>query len=264
MSPLPVDAIAPPNRIRGVFSTQVAAVIGHGTTRRRTTKEVLVFIEEQPDGQLVLQPLNTNFVPSGETRRISKDQLLEDYVPEPAVYMDKVYPAIRNLTKTVARAERHYRRGETYSAEFEFKNALRIDEENIRATFGLGLTYLERGETDKGDLVFRRLVRLKATFEKRHKHLFNEFGIQLRKNKMYIQALKYYARAFKLARDDDHLLYNMARTFFEKGSHRTSAVFLRKALEINPELHEAKDLLELVKKKARRKSKEGKRIIVPI
>lgn len=94
---------------------------------------------------------------------------------------------MRELQKTIARGERHRKNKEYYSAEYEFKNALKIDEENIRATFGIGLTYLDRGELDKAKMVFKRIYNLNGAFEREHKHLFNEFGIKLRKKTNYIK-----------------------------------------------------------------------------
>ena len=52
---------------------------------------------------------------------------------------------------------------------------------NVRANFGIGLCYIDRGEREKATEVFERLVKLDAAFEDEHKHLFNEFGISLRK-----------------------------------------------------------------------------------
>ena len=241
-------------RIRGVFSSTVKARIGHGETRRSTSQNVLVFVEEQDDGRMAVQSLNPQFVPVGEVKYIGKEKLLDTYIPEPALYVQKVVPAMRDLEETVERAETHYQKGETFSAEYEFKNALRIDEENIRATFGLGLTYLERGETDKGGLVFRRLVALKGAFEGRHKHLFNEFGIKLRRNRMFAEALKYYSRAYQLSKDDEHLLYNMARTLYEKGNHAGAARLLDKALRLRSNFPEA---LEFKAALERRRTKAG-------
>ncbi|MFN2342740.1 MAG: tetratricopeptide repeat protein, partial [Desulfonatronovibrio sp.] len=138
---------------------------------------------------------------------VSKDEILEKFSPEPEFYTYTVFPKMRELNKTIARADRHRQKGEGYSAEFEYNNALNVDEENIRASFGLGLTYLERGDKDKANNIFERLVKLDAAFEKEHKHLFNDFGINLRKQEMYAQALEYYSRGLELVENDENLHY---------------------------------------------------------
>ncbi len=236
-------------RVRGVFSTTVKAKIGYGETRRNTEQQVLMLVQERDDGRMDVQALNPNYVPMGEVKVISREKLVESYIPEPAMFMERVVPAMRELEESVERGEEHYNKGETFSAEYEFKNALRIDEENVRATFGLGLTFLDRGETAKGGLVFRRLVSLKGAFEPRHKHLFNEFGIKLRKNCMYAEALKFYARALHLSRDDEHLHYNMSRTLLAKGKPKSAITFLRKALALNPDFAEARELLAVAQRR---------------
>jgi len=236
-------------KIKGVFSTQTLMKIGTGTTQRKTIQKSYWFAEELDDGTISIQPLNVNYVPSGPKKQISKDEFLDKFSPEPEFYVQTVYPKMRELTKTIARAERHRQKGETYSAEFEFKNALKIDEENIRANFGLGLTYLDRGEKEKAKDVFERLVKLDAAFEEEHKHLFNEFGIKLRKQGMYDEAVQYYGRALELTKDDEHLHYNIARAYF--GLNRIDKVIehLQEALKLNPEFEEAKKFMEYLDKK---------------
>lgn len=230
------------NRINGVFSTTSQQAAGVGENHKIFDQHVVVFATEEDDGKITIRSLNEKFVPSGTAKVISRKNLLKNFLPEPDIYMNKVLPAMRELFKTVARGERHLQNNETYSAEMEFKSALRIDEENIRATFGLGLSYLQRNDTQRGEIVFKRLVRLKGAFEPEHKHMFNEFGINLRKNKMFTQALKYYARAAQHSRQDEHLFFNMARTYHEAGNTKLALKMIRKALDINPDFVQAQKL----------------------
>ncbi|NMC50341.1 MAG: tetratricopeptide repeat protein, partial [Desulfovibrio sp.] len=61
---------------------------------------------------------------------------------------------------------------------------------------------------------------------------------------MYPQAMKYYARAYQLCKDDEHLIYNMARTLYEKGKPKISRRFLEKALHMKPDFEECLQFLE--------------------
>lgn len=221
-------------RIKGVFSTQDVKKVGTGTTTRKTIQKGFWYAEETETGDIEVQPLNNNYVPSGPKRRITIDELLEKFAPEPEFYVQTVFPRMRELNKTVARADRHRQKGETFSAEYEYGNALQVDEENVRANFGLGLTYLSRGETGKADDIFERLVKLEAAFDEEHKHLFNDFGINLRKNHMFDQAVTYYTRALELTRKDENLHLNMARAMLEKKNFTGTVEHILKALEINP------------------------------
>ncbi len=222
--------------ITGVFSLQEIRKVGTGTTTRKTIQKAFWFCTELPDGSIEVQPLNTNYIPSGPKRRVPKDEFLASFAPEPEVYISNVFPRIRELNKTIALADRHRGNKEFFSAEMEYGKALKVDEENIRANFGLGITYLERGEGAKADNIFERLVKLDTAFESEHKHLFNEFGINLRKNKMLDQAVVYYGRALELSGEDENLLHNMARAHLEKGNHDQALTYLLKSLQLSPTL----------------------------
>ena len=223
-------------RINGVFSSQEVKKVGTGTTTRKTIQKMFWFCVEGDDGLVEVQPLNLNYIPSGPKKKLSKDDFLGRFSPEPEVYVANVFPKLRELNKTIARADRHRANNELFSAEMEYGNALRVDEENIRANFGLGITYLERGEAKKADNIFERLVKLDAAFDNEHKHLFNEFGINLRKNKMVDQAITYYSRAEELSNQDEHLYHNMARAYLEKQDMENALKHLLKSLEMNPRL----------------------------
>jgi tetratricopeptide (TPR) repeat protein len=235
-------------KIKGVFSTQSVIKVGTGSTVRRTIQKTYWFVNETADGTVEIQPLNKNFIPSGPKRAVGKEDFLGKFSPEPEFYMSTVFPRMQELDTTVVRGEGHRDRGELYSAEFEFGNAVKIDEDNIRANFGLGLTYLERGEKTKAQDIFERLLKLEAAFAPEHKHLFNDFGISMRRNKMYDQALDYYSRAAELVQDDENLLYNIARACFEKSDVKKARESLAKALKLNPEHPEAKQFLEFIDK----------------
>ncbi|MBF0481545.1 MAG: tetratricopeptide repeat protein [Desulfovibrionaceae bacterium] len=242
----PAGEAARKERIKGVFSSQMIQKVGTGTTTRKIIQKMYWMAEERTEGAIELQPLNKNYVPTGPKRTISLDELLANFSPEPEFYVSTVYPRLRELEATIVKGEKHRSKGEIFSAELEFHTALNVDEENVRANFGLGLTYLDRGEANKANDIFERLVKLDAAFEKEHKHLFNEFGINLRKNKMYDQALDYYKRAEDLSPQDENLFYNTARAFFEKSQYRQCVEYLNKALGLNPDLPAAKQFLDYI------------------
>ena len=245
----PAGTDKPRERIKGIFSTQAIQKVVTGTTTRRTIQKMYWFVEESPEHTLEIQPLNKNYVPSGPKRTIPLEELLEKFSPEPEFYMSTVYPRMRELNMIIQKGEHHREKGEIFSAELEFGQALAVDEENIRANFGLGLTYLDRGESNKADDIFQRLVHLDATYDKEHKHLFNEFGMNLRKNKMLDQALDYYQRAEQLAASDDNLMFNIARAFFDKKQYDKTAEYLQKALSLNAANADAKRFLTFLAEK---------------
>ncbi|BBD07151.1 tetratricopeptide repeat protein [Desulfovibrio ferrophilus] len=232
-------------KIKGVFSTQTVQRVGTGTTTRKTVKKTFWMVDEQ-EACIEIQPLNINYIPSGPKRKVPKEDFLEKFSPEPEFYVSTVFPKMKELTETVDKGDKHREKGETFSAELEYEQAINLDEDNVRANFGLGLTYLERGDDSKANDIFERLVKLDAAFETEHKHLFNEFGINLRKNKMYEQSVDYYERAMELSTTDENLHYNIARAYYEREQFGECALHLKMAIDMNKDFAEAAQFLKFL------------------
>ncbi|MGE4505276.1 MAG: tetratricopeptide repeat protein [Desulfovibrionaceae bacterium] len=238
-----------PEDILGIFSIQKGMKIGTGTTSKRVQQTFYYFVYNVDEARVGIQPMSDSYVPVGARRVIDREELLADYLPEPAVWQEKALPKLRELNKAVARGDRYRKRGEHFTAEFEYGKALKIDEQNVRANFGIGLVYIARGEKEKAQDVFQRLVGIDAAFEEHHKHLFNEFGINLRKAGMFDEAIDYYKRSLDLAEADENLHLNLARAYYEKGDLAQAGVHVDAALAINPDQPEGRTFkAHLVKK----------------
>jgi tetratricopeptide (TPR) repeat protein len=233
-------------RIKGLFSTQTVEKVGTGTTQRKTISKMYWYCVQENEANVSVQALNKNMVPAGTATQVPVEDFLARYNPEPEMYMKTVYPKMQELASTVTRAEESRQRGALYSAQFEYESALAVDEENVRANFGLGLTYVERGETAKAQDILGRIVGLEAAFAPEHKHLFNDFGISLRKSRMVDQAVEYYTRALALSTTDENLHYNVARAYFDKGDKEKCREHLLEAQRINPDHEEVKKFIEFL------------------
>jgi tetratricopeptide (TPR) repeat protein len=225
------------NRISGIFSCKTTPPVDLGTTTTTALPDTYWFIKETDDGQFLVQSLDMDFQRQGEPFSISREKLFEEYHLEPDL-------SYRLLSQPLLVGDHYLASAKYAKAEQEYLKIKGIDEDNIRANFGLGLVYLSLDKTEKAGYIFDRLVRLEEAFEPRHKHLFNEFGISLRKKGLFDEALKYYYRARDLCVDDDHLILNIARVFYEQGRRVEAEATVREALDINPELVEARRLLE--------------------
>lgn len=234
--------------IEGVFSIERMAKIGTGTTARRVKQTALYYARQVGDDTIILQGLNTKHVPFGKTSEITKDELLSDYLPMPQLYKE-VITNLRAVQKSVARGDKFRKRGENFTAEYEYANALNLDEQNVRANFGIGLCLLARDERDKAQKVFDRIIKIDSAFEDEHKHLFNEYGIALRKKNLIGQAVDYYKRAIELSNDDENLWYNLARAQYEREDWPKCAEAVTKCLELAPNHPEGKRLMEYLTKK---------------
>ena len=100
--------------------------------------------------------------------------------------------------KIVRQGEIHLEKKEFHSAEYEFQNALKIDENNVNASFGLGKSYSGQGKIEEAKEVFSQLGENEELYKEKNKHTFNELGIMLRKEEMYEDAVKNYRRAISL------------------------------------------------------------------
>lgn len=234
--------------LNGVFSRQRIAKVGTGTTTRKVAQIGYYFVEQVEKDLFQVRPLNNNFVPTGDPEEIDREQLLTDYSPEPEMYHKQVLPNMKELQKTLARADRYRKQGNSFSAEMEYTNALKVDEYNVRGNFGVGLCLLDRGEKDRANDIFARLIAMDAPFAGEHKHMFNEFGINLRKSKMIPQAVEYYSKAIQLSPKDEHLRYNLARALFDDKNYAKAREELNTSLEINPDFTEAKKFIAYLDK----------------
>ncbi len=231
--------------LRGVFSLQEVRKVGTGTTTRKTISKTYWFVETNAEtGELTVQSLNSKYIPTGNKKPITREEVLEKFAPEMEFYVSTVYPKIKELNSSVDAGDAHREKNELFSAEFEYESALELDIQNVRANFGIGLTYLEQGKKDKANNIFERLVDLEAAFKDEHKHLFNEFGMSLRKNKMYQKALDFYSRAISLGKADENLHINMARVYLESKKYPDMLLSLGKASAINPKSEIVNKIIE--------------------
>lgn len=231
--------------LRCAFSTVRTIKVGTGTTAKKQETRFLWLVEQRGE-QYAVRKLNPSFVPVGDEEIIDTEKLLADYTPEVEIYNSRVEPAMKGLEEAITKGDEHREQHEPLSAEMEYDKALDIDEKNVRAIFGLGLVYLERDDRAKARGVFEDLVDLKGAFDSEHKHLFNEFGIALRKSLLFEEAVKYYSRAVEISTGDENLYYNLARAFYEKGDWDHCMQFLAHALEINSQLEQALNLCTLI------------------
>ncbi len=234
----------------GVFKIEKKGKIGTGTTAKRVNQTVIYYAKQDADNpeMVNLQMLNPKNIPFGTPEPVEKDVLLAEYTPVPEI-LKEVLKNMREVAKSLARGDKFRKRGESFTAEFEYNNALNIDEENVRANFGIGLCLLERDEKDKAQEVFDRIIKIDAAFEDEHKHLFNEYGISLRKKELVEQAVEYYKRALELTKNDENLWFNLARAYFDSENWLECANAAQQCLEVNPDHPEGKKVLAYLAKK---------------
>ena len=232
-------------RIRCVFSSD-AIDAGSGALGRRTVARTHWLVEQIDDERCEARRINSHHVPTGDVEIVSMQRLVEKFVPQLGYYEDVVIPAMENLDEIIERGDEYREDGRLYSAEMEYDRALGIEERNVRGLFGLGLIYLSRREIQRTRELLGELVTIKAAFDGKNQHLFNEFGISLRKAGLFNEAVVYYKRALDFVKSDEHLYYNLARAHYEAGDWNGCLDALIRSNRINPGLGVARDLFKVI------------------
>lgn len=198
--------------IRCVFSTVVERAADSGAA---VLKEH-VFIEGTGDNQFAVRSLNKLHLPVGEVELVTLEELVTKYVPEVAFFEAKTIPAMEVLEGHLDEGDAQREEGQLYGAEQSYNKARSMDEHNVRALFSLGLLYLDMKDKDRACEMMDSLLEIRTTFVGNNQHLFNEFGISLRKAGLYDEAVKYYTKATEFVRNDENLFYNIARANYER------------------------------------------------
>ena len=253
-----VDDCGAGEKIAGYYIEEVKISLGTGATKRKTTGENIFYAEELPSGEVKLSLLNMAGQLTRITEVVGKEEFFQRCKPKP----DFVPPdKTEKLDKLKEKAERHASRGNLHlrkkefnSAEFEFNSSLKLDEEHVRANYGLVKLHLEKGEDEEAKEILNRLTSIEALFEDENKHVFNEVGIDLRRMKMFDQALDSYRKALEINAGDPVLNFNMARALIDKKQLSQALACLDRALELKEEFPEARKLAHLLRTKLEKRA----------
>lgn len=246
-------------KISGYYIEEVSISLGTGATKRKTTGENIFLAEELPSGEVKLSLLNMAGRPTTITEVVEKEEFFQRCRPKP----DFIPPdKTAKLDKVKEKADRHaslgnlhLRKKEFNSAEFEFQSSLKLDEEHVRANYGMVKLHMEKGEEAQAKTILNKLTSIKALFEDDNKHVFNEFGIDLRRMKMYDQALDSYRKALEINPRDPILNFNMARALIDKKQWAEALSCLEQALEFKDDFPEAQKLAQLLRTKLEKRVK---------
>ncbi len=222
------------------------------TSKIQADVDIHYYIELLDDGSIVLELVDENGEPSGELLEdITKDYFSKRFKTCSQHECPLQISTLQEIEKKMAEnrskmGEEHLKKGELDKAEDKFKRALKFDEKSITAKFGLGKTCLEKGETGSATEIFEELSKTEALFEKENKHVFNKFGIELRRSEMYDLSIANYEKAVLIDPKDEALYYNLSVAYEKKELISKAIEKLKEALEIDNDFPEAKKRLELL------------------
>jgi len=232
--------------ILGIYSLIKSAATGHGATSRSYQQKTLWFVRRLDDDTYSVQALNANSIPSGPITNITKGDFIRNYSPEPGFYEKRCLPFVESLNKKLTQAEKYLAAEDMDGAEKEFCKALLLDEKNPKANIELGKIYLEEGDGKKLSRAFKRILGIDALFQEQQRHLFNDFGICLRKSKHFPEAIAFYGKAIEANERDEHLYFNIARALAESGDTNGARAKLEQALALHPDFTAAQKFLDFL------------------
>ncbi len=109
-------------------------------------------------------------------------------------------------------------------------------EQSMREQFKKTLRRMRReGLNEAAVLSLKNLVQVEEGIVPEHKHMFSEFGTQLRKSQHLEEALQFCKRTLSLSPTDDHAHFNAARVLMDMGNYDDAEQHLLTAQIINPE-----------------------------
>lgn len=231
-------------RILGVYSLQLEAQVGVGTTKETRENITYWYARQLSPLEFEVQPLNVHHVPSGVRSVLTEMDFLMQYTPEPSYYRIHTVPALETLARKIKMGEEAFVNGNMDEAESQFLKALMISSKDVKANYGLGEVYSEKKEFEKLRKVLDTLLGISEAFSLEHRQTFNKFGISLRKNGHYDESIRYYEKSLEIVEDDENVYFNLARVYYEKGLNDHCVSNLEAALNLNPEFVEAQKFLK--------------------
>jgi tetratricopeptide (TPR) repeat protein len=229
--------------ILGVYSLARDEEVGVGTTRSLKQQLTYWFVRQCSPTRFEVQPLNVFHVPSGIKKYLQDSEFLGQYTPEPRYFQIHTVPALKTLYEKIRKGEEFFAQGKFDKAENEFIKALMIDDKSIDANYGLGEVYAQKQNYEKLNTVMQVLMGLEEAFNNEHRRRLNMFGVKLRKSKCFEQSISFLSKAIELNPDDEHVHFNIARSYFDNNDMANCMDHLAKAMEIRPEFAEARRFL---------------------
>ncbi|MBF0508584.1 MAG: tetratricopeptide repeat protein [Deltaproteobacteria bacterium] len=157
------------------------------------------------------------------------------------------------VVERIARAQKLLDAGQIDQARELFDGVLLAVPEDAAIHLDIGERYMKKELYEDAERVFR----VAEFLDTEPVHLCNRLGIALRKMNRYHEAIEQYKKALSFARDDENIHTNIALVYYLIQDLPTSYQHIKRALELAPDLEEAKKIRDVLIKAAK-KAKEQK------
>lgn len=214
-----------PAEILGTYSSSSKDKIGTGTTAQQISSKIYWLAIKINVDLYRFNVLNDEHLPSKVKMELTSMDIFTSYTPEPGYFLDSFVPAMRSLLKTDNDAKLRFILTNLELEPEAHQTPRDCLKEKLAALF-----------TDKNVLI------------KEQRDTLNAFGILSRKNHLLDEALIYYTKSLELTPDNENLLFNVARVYFELDDINKSIEYLNRALILNPDFALAKKFLSFLQK----------------
>jgi len=258
-----------PKTYKGIYSTQIPMRGAMGAPGQALKK--WYWMAWAVDADFSVQQLSATMEPISSPQTVSSAEFAARFTHEPGLDIPEPGPKImaaswpqaesaaaprKNIT--VVRGQAAHEEPEPQKTETREKTPVPEDrpedpaaqlEKNMRADFAVALARLRVGQRERAITQIEALLNASGIEDPAFRHMFSEFGINLRKSKLPKLALRTHMEARRLSPDDSHILFNAARVTYEMGDMAQTRKFLEEALKISPELEPARSFLDFLSRK---------------
>ena len=220
-----------------IFLEQVQMRLGEFSTTRDATVEN--YWQANVTGKTITMTLlDLQDKPTGIHEEVDYDEMWSRFTHQPNYFLRKA-PLNEDLLEDIVNlADNDFGAGSGGSGE-----GVEVNEEEVRSRFQEGMDLLAEHDFEKAREVFGRMAVDVGAVAPTQKAIFNELGVELRKNGLFNEALQHLRCAVVKSRRDEHLWFNMGRVAHDAGREDLAAKFMRKALAVNPGFTVAKAYL---------------------
>jgi tetratricopeptide (TPR) repeat protein len=223
--------------VLGSYATKKQVRVGTGTTAQEKQQTIMWLAAQLPTTDICVQPLDPLNIPTGIVSTISSSEFFQNYIPESACYDQYIRPGVKKLSEWIGDI------GTPMPQEKPAQETGRFLRSFLSILHGEGGMAMKEGDPDN----LRMLVHQAANM-----HFDDHFQISLsfaavrqRKERNYPLAIDFYSRALQV-KEDDHILFNIARTYYEMKNIEAAQECLARALALNPELAVARQFLDFI------------------
>lgn len=236
--------------VMGVYSYSSEHEYRLGVRNSRFRHGTYWYVRKVDEETYDARPINGYHLPTGAPKPVPTEKFLKYYTPELDYYQQHTVPCLETLRKKLRLGRRYFNLGLLDRAENEFAKAVLMQEDSVPGNMGLCDVYAEQHEFTKLREILDKLLNIDEIFREEQRHRFNAFGINLRKKGLFDDAVRFYTKALEVNEKDENLHFNIARAYHSLEMGKKCRKHLERALELEPDMREAKCLIKIIRTEA--------------